>query len=348
MRRPRLKCPEHVEHAIYHCVSRVVDRRKVLGREEKEQLVRYMRLYERLYGLRVVTFCIMSNHFHILVEVPRRPEVLPSDEELMALIRETHGPGVADNLADWFGRWREQGNQEAMAAERERWFGQMWDVSRYMKVLKQRFSQWFNGSRAERRKGTLWEERFRSLLVENGEALQTVAAYIDLNPIRAGLVNDPKDYRWSGYGEACAGGRLATAGLLRAARASDPSRAVVSDEGEAPAPCFDLLAWYREQLYGRGAETHDAEGRVVRRGFSEAQIEKVRDARGRLPRHVFLHQRVRSFTDGAMLGTQAFVESVFQARRHWFSSTRSSGSRHLRGLDLHDPLRTARALGPMG
>jgi putative transposase len=43
------------------------------------------------------------------------------------------------------------------------------------------------------------------VVVENSvNALKTVAAYIDLNPIRAGLVEDPKDYRFCGYGEAVA------------------------------------------------------------------------------------------------------------------------------------------------
>ena len=56
--------------AIYHCVSRVVDRRFVLGDAEREQFVAYMRTYERFCGVRVLAFCVMSNHFHILLEVP--------------------------------------------------------------------------------------------------------------------------------------------------------------------------------------------------------------------------------------------------------------------------------------
>jgi hypothetical protein len=52
-------------------------------------------------------------------------------------------------------------------------------------------------------------ERFKSVLVEDGEALRTMAAYIDLNPVRAGMVKDPKDYRWCGYGEAMGGGTAA-------------------------------------------------------------------------------------------------------------------------------------------
>ena len=54
--------------------------------------------------------------------------------------------------------------------------------------------------------------------------------------------------------------------------------------------------------------------------------------------------RVRYFSDGAILGTKAFVETVFQARRAWFSPGRKTAARPLRGLDRGDPLRSARAL----
>ncbi len=57
---------------------------------------------------------------------------------------------------------------------------------------------------------TLWEDRFRSVLVERkGQALRAMAAYIDLNPVRAKICDDPKDYRWCGYAEAVAGGKEA-------------------------------------------------------------------------------------------------------------------------------------------
>ncbi|MFT5188909.1 MAG: hypothetical protein ACI9DF_001628 [Verrucomicrobiales bacterium] len=75
-----------------------------------------------------------------------------------------------------------------------------------MRELKQRFTQRYN--KKAKRKGPLWDERFKSVLLENDKTvLLTMAAYIDLNPVRAGLVNDPKDYRWSGYGEAVAGNK---------------------------------------------------------------------------------------------------------------------------------------------
>ena len=92
----------------------------------------------------------------------------------------------------------------------------MGDVSMFMKEVKQRFSIWYNKS--HKRIGTLWTERFKSLLVENSRiALMTVAAYIDLNPVRAGLCPDPKDYRSCGYAEALGIPGVARKGIARIA-----------------------------------------------------------------------------------------------------------------------------------
>ena len=82
----------------------------------------------------------------------------------------------------------------------------LFDLSIFIKELKGRFAQWYN--RRHGRYGVLWAERFKSVLLEGGEALAAVAAYIELNPVRAGLCADPKDYRYCGYAEALAKGFL--------------------------------------------------------------------------------------------------------------------------------------------
>jgi len=342
MRRPRLLAPPGFSYAIYHCVSRIVNRDMVLGEAEKEQFVKYMRLYAKLYGLNILTFCVMDNHFHILVEVPPRPKVLPTNEELVVLVRSTLGDAQADKLEKWFGHCTKQKNLPAIEEERERWFKRMWNLASFMKVLKQRFSQWFNGTRPTRRTGTLWEDRYRSMLVESGTAVQGMAAYVDLNPIRAGIMSDPKDYRWSGYGEATAGRPEAQAGLRWLSE--HPNADGLAPAATPASPIATVLAWYREQLYGKGEDVRNAEGAVVKRGFTEEEIQKVIKAGGRLPLVAFLRLRVRYFTDGAVIGSQAFVESVFQAHRKRFSENRQTGSRRLRRLDLNCPLRVARAL----
>lgn len=86
--------------------------------------------------------------------------------------------------------------------------------------MQRRFSSWFN-DRHDRhdRRGTFWQGRFGRTLVESsGEALRKTNAYIDLNAVRAGIVKDPKEYRWCGYAEAEAGRAESVAGIVATVR----------------------------------------------------------------------------------------------------------------------------------
>ena len=70
-------------------------------------------------------------------------------------------------------------------------------ASLLMKHLGQRYVQYVN--RTYRRSGTMWEGRFRSSIVEDEGYLLRCHRYIELNPVRAGMVTHPRDYRWSSY-----------------------------------------------------------------------------------------------------------------------------------------------------
>ena len=137
----------------------------------------------------------MTNHFHLLVRVPDR-EKLPklTVEGLLAML-----PLLYDDVQSLGIR---QEIERAQASSDPTWLPQILerfalrrgDLSVFLKELKQRFTQWYN--RRKGRRGTLWEDRFKSVIVEGSEAaLLTMAAYIDLNPVRAGVVDDPKDCR---------------------------------------------------------------------------------------------------------------------------------------------------------
>lgn len=63
--------------------------------------------------------------------------------------------------------------------------------------MGQRYVQYIN--RSYRRSGTLWEGRFRSCLTQTEDYVLACYRYIELNPVRAGMVNHPEDYRWSSY-----------------------------------------------------------------------------------------------------------------------------------------------------
>jgi putative transposase len=315
MRRARVRVPEDQAPGVYHCLSRVVDRRFVLGDTEKEHFVALMRECEAFCEVRVLTFCLMSNHFHILLEVPPRPVQLPSAREILAKLRRLTGHQDVGAVEQRLAMYRAAGDEAGLAAYLATFHARMWDLSQYMKLLKQRFSQWYN--RRMERSGTLWEERFKSVVVEaQGVGLRAVAAYIDLNPVRAGLVKDPKVYRWSGYGEAMAGKGRAREGLRR----------VVAGEG---------LEAYRVYLYLEGSEEREARderGRAARGALGQQAVLKVLAQRGQLPLREYVRCRVRYFCDGVVLGSRGFVEEMFGRYRPRFGEKRRTGARVMRGL----------------
>ena len=185
MRRARWIAPwkdSEVKPAIYHCISRVVERQFVFDDEEREQFRIFMRMYENFSGCRVLSYCIMSNHIHILLEVPPMPKGGLSDAELLRRLRAIYSEAVVAEVAEDLVRARRPEVAESVAAEiHERYTYRMHNLSQFMKTVMQRMTQWFN--REHSRKGTLWEERFKSVIVESGEASRMMAAYIDLNPV---------------------------------------------------------------------------------------------------------------------------------------------------------------------
>ena len=325
MRRSRLRVAEEQAQGYYHCLSRVVDRRFIFQEAEKDHFVALMRECEAFCEVRVLTFCVLSNHFHILVEVPRPPQQRPSAEEVLAKLRRLSGHQDVGAVAQRFSFYRDARDPEAFQAYLATFHARMWDLSAFMKLLKQRFSQWYN--RRAQRKGTLWEERFKSVLVEGtGPALSTLAAYIDLNPVRAGLVRDPKDYRWSGYGEAVAGQRRAKEGVQKLVTALQVGR---------EEPLNTSLETYRMQLYSEGTELNEAvgeDGRPVRGALKHEEVLLVLAAKGRLPLGQYLRCRVRYFCDGAVFGSREYVEEVFRTFRDRFGAKRKEGARRMRGL----------------
>ncbi len=304
--------------AYYHILSRVVDRRKIFNDDEKERFCRTMRAAEAFSGVEILTHSVLSNHFHIVLYVPEREEV--SDTTFGLRLRSLYKPRRAAAVITELAGLRESGLHEEAEALKARFTYRMYDVSQFAKTLKQRVTMSYN--RRHDRKGTLWEERFKSILVEGNEgALSAVTAYVDLNAVRAGLVRDPKDYRFCGYGEAVAGSKRAQKGLSH----------VMSSLGQAPG-WSDVSRSYRKLLYTKAeARGTTKNGRPAKPGFSADAVKAVLAAGGTLPVNEALRCRVRYFNDGAVLGSRAFVEDVFQRHRHRFSPKRKSGPRPMAG-----------------
>ena len=299
-------------------MSRIVGGQPLLTPPEREKLRQFLWRQARFCGVQILTYAILDNHFHVYLRVPP-PEDL-SDAILLQRVEGFYGPRHAESL-----RLQEEFRQLGHLGQRsrQRLRARMGDISVYMKELKQGFSRGYNAR--HQRYGTLWAERFRSVVVEDQPgAVQTVAGYIDLNRVRAGGVRDPKDYQWCGYGEAVAGGVEARAGIL--------SFHGSTDWGE-------VAAEYRRALL-LGAGVAGRSGKVVLE--REEILQQL--ARGtRLSLGQVLRLRVRYFRDGVVLGSADYVDEVFRRYRKRFGPRRKTGARKLRGLGL-EKLRVLRDL----
>jgi REP element-mobilizing transposase RayT len=281
----------------------------------------------------------MDNHFHLLVRVPCRQRMLAQQPLSEAKLR-TLLPFIYE------GRQLREALQEldrAVAAATPQWLAQIlarysarrYSLSVFLKELKQRYTRWHN--RRHQRVGTLWEHRFRSVLVESDEtALLTIAAYIDLNPVRAGIVNDPKDYHWCGYAEAVAGAGAGGSSEKNAARQG--LRAILEQTTFA---VNRRVSWraaagrYRMLLFGHG-EQRDADaksGAPGRLGMSREQVEAELERGGELSVSEILRCRVRYLSEGAAIGSGEFLERVFEENRQRFGARRTVAGKTMRGSD---------------
>ncbi len=326
-----------LESYCYHVMSRTNGGDIRFDDVEKEALRRVIWRMAEFCGVKVVTYCVMGNHFHLLAEVPHRETWLqrfegPEGEarlfeHLRVLYSKAYLGLLREDLKDLRDRGLAALAQERIDALKKRFC----DLSLFVKEVKERFSRWYN--KRHGRRGTLWMDRFKSVLVEGkGEALRTMAAYIDLNPLRACLVKDPKDYRWCGYAEALGGSRRAQRGLCKAlGKPVDGWK--TADAAEA----------YRRLLHVDGREVRDAQNeKVVRRGVNVEKARAVLAEGGKLSVAELLKLRVRYFTDGVILGSQAFVEEVFNAQRDQFSPTRKTGAKRIQ--ESLEPLYALRQL----
>jgi hypothetical protein len=299
MRTARIKVKAEEGEAVYHCLSKTVNGERFFDDTAKEILRRQLWLVAEFCGVQILTYAILSNHFHVLVRVPQKGDV--ADVELLrryALLHPKPTRYQTARLAAIKAALDADPATEPEAAEqarawRHRQLTLMGDVSAFMRLVKQRLAIWFNKS--HQRFGPLWCDRFKSVLVEGKPCLlETIAAYIDLNPVRAGLVTDPKDYRFCGYAEAVAGRKSARLGL----------QAIHGGDWSA------TQAGYRQALFGTGAGPRE-QGAVI---TPEAFTKVVKEG-GRLPLATVLRCRIRYFNDGAVLGCRAFVEQHLRAYR---------------------------------
>ncbi len=292
---------------LYHCMSRIVGGSFLLDNMEKEEFYRRMWHIADFMCIEILDFVIMSNHYHQLLQTPAYIEL--TDEQLLKKVTNYYGVGSPE--ADMLKISLQSGGGAAQSL-REYYFSRMGDISHYQKILKQGFSRWYNKPR--KRRGTLWMERFNSVVLEeNTNVLQSVSAYIELNPVRASIVEDPKDFHYSAYTSALAGNLRCQQGIMRIMGVDDWKTAATK---------------YRMLLMVRGSKHIDGKSGKISR---ELLLKTLQEG-GNLSITELLLLRIRYLTEGGAIGSESFVNMMFKLNRTQFGKRRTTGARPFKGL----------------
>ncbi len=327
------------EAHCYHLMSRTCGGETFLDEVEREALVKLIGKMARFCGVEVLTYCVMGNHFHLLARVADKDAWLErfagvrGESALLAHLATFYSRSFMQALRAQLAADREVGDEKAAQERLERFTKRLCDVSVFMKEVKERFSKWYN--RRHGRRGTLWMDRFKSVLVEDRrqkagrrktdeglggglDALRAMALYIDLNPVRAGLVEDPAEYRWCGYSAAMGGEKEARRGLMEVtglrswARASAAYRMWLFATGLGEEMKGEECGMTKGEDAGVKVGRRKVGRRKVRHGVSLEKRGSVIAERGRMSLGEVLRCRVRYFSDGAVIGSREFVATYGQ------------------------------------
>ena len=289
----RMILPEEPTH--YHIISRTALDGLPFGDIEKEALVTLIRKFSSVYFTEIIGYVIMGNHWHILLTM--HPQMVATDLE----IRRRYSIRYGDKRPFPEGR---------IGHFRSKWC----NLSEFVKEVKQSFSRDYN--KRHDRKGTLWGERFKSVIVEHGAALTHCLSYIDLNPVRAGIVKRPEEYRWSSIGWH--------------AQTGNQDGFLTLDFGFAAfgeVPRSQWLARYREYMYHMGSMEKGGKAKIrsdilekeASQGFQLTCIRRFKN-------------RMGHFTESGIIGSRAFVEETCHRFQGTFSAKRQRIPKEIEGL----------------
>ena len=287
------------ETAVYHVMSRAALDGFPLGDVEKDFMLDLIRQYSALYLVEILGFCLMGNHFHLLVKM--FPEYKFTDEDIKKRYEGFYG----DDRVFTAGQ---------IPYLREK----LSNLSEFVREIKVGFTRYYN--KRHNRRGYFWGDRFKSVIVEKGETLINCLAYIDLNPLRAGLVDRPEDYRWNSLGYHVQTG--------------NKDNFLSLDFGLIEFGFIDAqerLKRYRRYVYEAGALNRPEKGKP--KVIAEKILEKERKREFELSRSDRFRYRTRYFTDSGIIGSKEFVSINYQRFKDVFMSKREKIPKRVVGLD---------------
>ena len=310
------------EKAVYHVMSRTALDGFPLKDLEKDFMLDLIKKFSSLYFTEILGFCLMGNHFHILLKM--FPENRFSDEDIQKRFEMFYGDSrvfTKDQIP--FLR------------------AKLSSLSEFVREIKVGFARYYN--KRHNRRGYFWGDRFKSVIVDKGETLVNCLAYIDLNPLRAGIVSRPEDYRWNSLGYHVQTNNrdnfLSTDFGLKEFNPPPADKCLKSEK--------ELIRRYLRYVYEAGALNRPEKGKTPEKYAPLSQVnstgqakvigdkilKKERHREFELSRNDRFRYRTRYFTDSGIIGSKEFVAENYQRFKHLFYSKHEKKPKPVRGLD---------------
>jgi REP element-mobilizing transposase RayT len=239
----------------YHCVARCVRRAWLWGFDayaDRDYSHRKSWVTDRLaqltesFAIDICAYAVMANHYHVVLHVDAARATTWTQHDVVERWNRLF------RIPELMKRWR-QGLADEAECERvriivERWRERLRDISWFMRALNEHLARRANAE--DNCKGRFWEGRFKSQALLDEAALLTAMAYVELNPIRAGIAASPENSPFTSIHERIVALKGGTKEPRSAMRASVPLlrfRAGESD-GHASIPChfhdyLELVDW---------------------------------------------------------------------------------------------------------
>ena len=289
-----------------HLISRITNGDFLLQREEKEYFIKLMFKFAEGFFVNIHAYTVMSNHFHILATVNREEVEKSTEAELITRYKKMYSKDAEYPL----GSYKTNGElipDDDGGIERLRY--RLGSTSKFIQELKQTFSKWYN--KKHNRKGYLWNDRFKMIIMEKGEPELICSAYIDLNAVRAGIVKKPEDYRWCSVGLKVRNPRKAKLFLKAIIIKKEKTITTVdkktgwlkqSIKSQSEELSFPV---YRAFLYNTGCEEVKGKAYIHPDIYQEAM-----KLNGKLNIGDKLKYRFRNLSEGIAAGSYKFIESI--------------------------------------
>ena len=258
---------------IYHLYNRIAGLPgdyPMMEHQARQLFEDILLFYSEIYSCMLVAFAILGNHYHSVI-LFQAFFALPRAELRQLAVRLYAGKLYKPYLF-----WREK--------QWKRFNERLFDVSEFMRNVESAYAVAYN--RAFGRRGRLWADRFKSTLLESWGAVQAAALYVEMNPVRAGLVSRPEDYR---YG---------SARLRLASGVGGPRLMPLSELWQVKDPAQAVRSHFAH-LYHRGGLRIEREDELIR----DIIRQDVEDGLGAGT----YRRRHRYFNDGIVIGDKEQV-----------------------------------------